>query len=174
MILCLWQGVGRSLGVLLLTIGVLQPWTDTAHDVLINETAEILAVKGAGDALVLSPGRREGFTRGVWAELWGQANETWQTTDALSCHSEGCLINAEGKTVSLAFTDAAVSEDCQRVDVIVAKVPSWQLCKSGVRIDRFDVWRHGAHALWIEGDDIRIERVSDFTGRRIWTQPTWR
>ncbi|MBT5239546.1 MAG: DUF4131 domain-containing protein [Rhodospirillaceae bacterium] len=174
LVLCLWQGFLRWVGVLLLVAGLLQPWYDTTPNILINETADVLAVKGSDGALILSPGRREGFTRGVWTELWGQSEETWKETKALTCDSEACIYSAEGKTVSLSYSDAAVSEDCGRVDVIVAKVPSWRLCKSGVRIDRFDVWRHGAHALWIEQDDIRIKRVSDFTGRRIWNKPTWR
>lgn len=71
------------------------------------------------------------------------------------------------KVVSFTLTYAAVSEDCQLVKVIVTKVPSWRLCKSGVIFDRFDVWGYGTHALWIEGDDSRIERVSEFTARQI-------
>ena len=124
--------------------------------------------------MTVFPGRREGFTRGVWTELWRQSDEQWQESEVITCDSDGCIYRAVEKSVSLSFTDAAVFEDCGRVDVIVAKVPSWRLCKTGVRVDRFDVWRHGAHALWIESDSIRIKRVSDFTGQRIWNKPTWR
>ena len=174
LVLCLWQGVGRWSGALILVIGLLQPWYSRVPGVLINETAEVIAVKGSDGRLVFSPGRREGFTRGVWVELWQQSNEAWQDANVLTCDSEGCVYRAADRTVSLSFSDAAVSEDCGRVDVVIAKVPSWRLCKSGVRIDRFDVWRHGAHAIWLEPDAVQIERVSDFTGQRLWNKPTWR
>lgn len=171
---CLWKGWGRLFGLLPLAVGLLQPWLSAPPDILINETAEVYAVRGEDGRLTFSPGRREGFTRDVWQERWGQSSSRWAEEDVLSCDSEGCIYRAERAQVSLAFTDAAVSEDCGRVDIIVAKVPSWRLCRAGTRIDRFDVWRHGAHAVWLTEHEPRVERVSDFTGRRIWNQPTWR
>lgn len=171
---CLWRGWGRVVGLIPLSIGLLQPWIASPPDILVNETAEVYAVKGEDGRLVLSPGRREGFTRDVWIERWGQSSESWAEGDRLTCDTEGCLYQMDGARAGLAFTEEAVSEDCGRVDVMIAKVPSWRLCRSGMRIDRFDVWRHGAHAVWVTKDGPRVERVTDFTGRRIWNQPTWR
>lgn len=171
---CLWKGYGRLIGLIPLGIGLLQPWVAESPNILINETAEVYAVQGGDGKLVFSPGRKEGFTRGVWLERWGQSAESWPTSDLLSCDTVGCLYEAGEMRASLAFSEDAVSEDCGQVDVIVAKVPSWRLCKTGARIDRFDVWRYGAHAVWFTEDGVRVERVSDFTGKRIWNRPTWR
>jgi competence protein ComEC len=40
-----------------------------------------------------------------------------------------------------------------------------------VRIDRFDVWRHGAHAISIRNGDIRVTTVAELRGTRPWTTP---
>lgn len=172
--LCLWKGYGRLAGLIPLGIGLLQPWLARPPDILVNETAEVYAVQGSDENLVFSPGRKEGFTRDVWTERWGKSAEPWSEGGRLTCDSVGCLYELNGKRVSLAFSEPAVSEDCGNVDLIVAKVPSWRLCNTGARIDRFDVWRHGAHAVWLGDDDIRVERVSDFTGKRVWNRSTWR
>lgn len=171
---CLWRGQGRWIGLVPLTVGILQPWLATPPDILINENAEVYAVKGADGGMILSPGRRDSFTRDVWTERWGRSHEEWSASERLTCDSEGCLYRVEEASAALSFTEAAVSEDCGRFEVIVAKVPSWRLCRTGRRIDRFDVWRHGAHAVWLGEDGPHIEKVSDFTGRRIWNRSNWR
>lgn len=173
--LCLWRGKARFLGLFPLSVGLLQPWFSESPHILINESAEVLAVRGVDGKLTLTPGRGDGFTRNVWIEHWGKSTDRWQEHPALSCDAEGCIYRAEdGRSIGLAYTESAVSEDCGRVDLIVAKVPSWRLCSSGQSIDRFDIWRYGAHAIWLTDGEPRIERVSDYTGRRIWNQPTWR
>ena len=37
-----------------------------------------------------------------------------------------------------------------------------------VRIDRFDLWRNGAHALYLGEDGIRIETARQEQGDRPW------
>jgi competence protein ComEC len=37
-------------------------------------------------------------------------------------------------------------------------------------VDRFDLWRRGAHAIYLDGGDgIRVETVRDWRGERPWT-----
>ncbi|MCH7832145.1 MAG: hypothetical protein IIC55_04655, partial [Proteobacteria bacterium] len=35
-------------------------------------------------------------------------------------------------------------------------------------IDRFDLWRHGGHALWLDATGVRIESVNGSRGDRPW------
>jgi competence protein ComEC len=35
-------------------------------------------------------------------------------------------------------------------------------------VDRFDLWRSGTHALWLEPDGIRVESVAQSRGARPW------
>ena len=49
-------------------------------------------------------------------------------------------------------------------------MPAHRACRTGARvIDRFDLWREGAHAIWLEGDGrVRIETVRARQGERPW------
>ena len=40
--------------------------------------------------------------------------------------------------------------------------------RAGVVVDRFDLWRDGAHALWADGDGIRVRSSRATRGDRPW------
>ncbi len=174
LVLALWQGRLRWLGMIPLLIGLFQPWQSLAPDIVIDEDAELIAFKGGDGRLSLPTGRANGFTRGVWTEMWGQSTDEQQEIDTLSCDAIGCRYSIGGSVVSIANTEAAVFEDCGQSDVLVARVPTWQICKQDLSIDRFDVWRHGAHAIWLNDGKVKMDRVSDKTGRRVWNRASWR
>jgi competence protein ComEC len=87
----------------------------------------------------------------------------------LSCDIQGCLYRAGGSTVALVTDPAAVAEECWSADVLVSTVPVRGRCPSPkVVIDRFDLWRDGAHALWLENGGIRFESANGERGHRPW------
>jgi len=151
-----------------------QPWLSQTPDMQIDESAKVYAVKGQDGRLVLSPGRGDRFTRSVWTEAWGRSVEEWTDKESLTCDLSGCVLRAEYGSAALVFDEVSVLEDCGRQDVMVATIPIGDLCNSGVHIDRFDLWRHGAHAVWLSDTGVKIERVSDKTGQRRWNRSTWR
>lgn len=61
-------------------------------------------------------------------------------------------------------------EDCSRADILVSLTPvSRRHCKGPkVVIDRFDVWRNGAHALYLGTERIKTTTVGDEGGGRPW------
>jgi competence protein ComEC len=174
LMLCLWRGALRWSGAIVIAIAIPQPWLAGPPDLLIDENAEVFAVKGTDGRLVFSPGRSESFTRDVWREGWGTSRDTWAKADNITCGRAGCIYANQDRSAALALTEEAVIEDCGRVDVMIAIMPVWKLCGDGVRIDRFDVWRNGAHAIWLNRDGIAVQTVARSTGRRVWNEPTWR
>jgi competence protein ComEC len=71
--------------------------------------------------------------------------------------------------VALVRTESALAEDCWRADVVISAVPVRIRCPApGGVVDRFDVWRDGAHAVWLASDRIRIESVAGRRGDRPW------
>ena len=61
---------------------------------------------------------------------------------------------------------------CRGADIVIAAFPLRRACASvPVRIDRFDVWRDGAHALAIRGGAIEVTTAADLRGLRPWTTP---
>jgi competence protein ComEC len=62
----------------------------------------------------------------------------------------------------------ALAEDCTVAELVVSLVPVRRACAGVPVIDRFDLWRNGTHAIWLEGRDPRIETVRGRQGDRPW------
>lgn len=59
--------------------------------------------------------------------------------------------------------------DCAGLDILIAAYPLRGACKSvPTRIDRFDVWRMGSHAIVIEGGMAAITTARGLSGNRPW------
>jgi competence protein ComEC len=62
----------------------------------------------------------------------------------------------------------ALAEDCVSADIVISATPTRGLCKGPkLVIDRFDVARNGAYAIWL-GKPMRVENVRDMRGERPW------
>jgi competence protein ComEC len=67
------------------------------------------------------------------------------------------------------FRPEAAADDCRIADVIVSLVPVRGACPSpALVVDRFDLWREGAHGIWLAGSDIRFLSVDGVRGDRPW------
>ena len=73
--------------------------------------------------------------------------------------------------VALAEDGRALLDDCAAASVVISREPVRGRCK-GPRlvIDRFDLWRHGGHALWLGENGVRVETVRARRGERPWTR----
>ena len=87
----------------------------------------------------------------------------------LRCDTLGCIYRAKGWVVALPRDPLAVAEDCRAADVVVAAVPVRGRCPSArLVIDRFDLWRAGAHAIWLGPHGVAWQSVAGTRGNRPW------
>ena len=64
----------------------------------------------------------------------------------------------------------AIAEDCRTASVVISAVPVRRRCPAAhTIIDRFDLWRNGAYALYFEPSGPRVVSVTDARGIRPWT-----
>ena len=72
--------------------------------------------------------------------------------------------------VALIRDGRALANDCRLTDVVISAVPVRRNRRSAsLVIGRFDVWHHGAHAVYFdENGGIRVEHVGDARGIRPW------
>lgn len=173
--LCLWQGRVRLFGCLGIVMGLgLIPLTDRP-DVLVTGNGKLMAVRLDDGSLALTSHKTERFAAKIWAERGGQLappnrEDGVLAPSPMSCDRLGCVYRRSGRHIALIKDARAFSDDC-RVDwIVVSAVPMRRACRGAARtIDRFDLWRHGAHAIWIGRDTLTVKSVRAVRGDRPWT-----
>jgi competence protein ComEC len=165
--ICLWKGRLRWLGAAPVMAALIQPWVTKAPDILVDESARVIAVSDDDGRLVFAPGRAGRFVKEVWTERYGASDAKWPGGD-MACDKSGCVMMRGEKKVLLAFDPAALAEDCGEVDVIVSTVAAYDLCTEGFIIDRIHLARWGTHALWVTEDEITARSAAEAVGARVW------
>lgn len=173
--LCLWRRRWRYLGVPLVVAGWVSLAMTSPPDILVDGQGRLLAVRQPDGGLALSSSRGAKFERRSWLRRAGLSEAArWPgpgvgDDGVLNCDGAGCVLSARNATVALAMRAEAAADDCRLADVIVSLVPLRGPCPSPTTVvDRFDLWRGGAHAIWIEDDGARVESVNGVRGDRPW------
>ncbi len=144
-------------------------------DILVDGDAKLFAVRAPDGGLMLSSNRAARFTAERWLRrdgLWAASPWPEEGVSAggwLTCDRLGCLYRPPGGSVAVVFDPRALDEDCWTATLVVAAVPVRGSCPSARSVvDRFDLWREGAYAIWLEEGGARIESVVDWQGARPW------
>ena len=177
--LCLWERPWRLLGLAGPLLGAVSIALASPPDLLISGDGKLLALRAGDGALVFSSLKRQTYRRDIWLRRSG--TETARAWDrgggppepGLRCDALGCIFEfAPGGRLGLALTGEALEEDCRAVEVLVSLEPLRGLdCpKPRLVIDRFDLWRAGAHALWLSGGTPEVATVRAQRGERPWVR----
>jgi len=173
--LCLWQGRVRALGCLGIAAGLaFIPLTDRP-DVLVTGNGKLMAVRLADGTLGMTSEKTERFAAKIWTERNGQLatrirESGFDASAPLSCDRLGCVYRHAGRRIALIKDARAFADDCRADWIVVSAVPMRRACRGAAHtIDRFDLWRHGAHAIWIDKDTVTVESVRAVRGDRPWT-----
>ncbi len=176
--LCLWRRRWRFAGLAPIVAGMLTIALVRPPHVLVDDAAKQMAVRDGNGGLILTSSRRLNFRVRTWLRRMGQdenARPSRKMSAAggahLSCDALGCIYRAAGHTVALVKHRAALEEDCRIATVVISRVPVARgKCRGPLAvIDRFKLWREGAHAVWLEPGKVRIESVADAAGARPWS-----
>jgi competence protein ComEC len=174
--LCLWRTSWRWWGIVPVSLALLLGPLHDPPDILVSGDARLVGVRTADGGMLLSSGRIERFTGDSWirragadqAGLWPVGTES--ADGRLRCDALGCVYRRDGRRIAIVSKVDALVDDCGAVDMILALVPVRRHCPS-VRqvVDRFDIWRNGAHAIWLQDDgSLRIESTRQARGDRPW------
>jgi competence protein ComEC len=174
--LCLWQRRWRLAGAPVIAAGLATILLTRAPDLLISEDGSFFAVVAPDGRLLLSKKRANKFVTDNWLRRSDTEVAEALTIDGndaggrLACDSLGCIYRSFGRTVALVQQPMALLEDCGTSDVVVSLEPVRVPCSPTTAvIDRFDLWRNGVHAIWIDEDgSIAIRSVRELRGARPW------
>ena len=168
---CLLLGAIRWLGALLFILGIYLGMTSHLPTLLIEDRASNVAIRDDIGNYVLA-----GATKGKFAaEKWLQANgqvETMEVSAARpgwTCKENMCFSDLAPISVAYINEPMEIDWECPPTDIIIADFPLRDRCaEAKLKIDRFDVWRSGAHAIYIDGNAARVETAKGAQGDRPW------
>jgi len=173
--LCLWRKAWRLAGLVGIFAGLLSAAGAEPPDVLVSGDGGLYGVRGMDGTLLLSSRSRQRFSGETWrrrlgeeeAVNWTKAGATLGT--GLRCDSLGCIFRARGQVVALVRDSRALIDDCAVATVVISREPIRRGCANvPYVVDRFDLWRGGAHAFWLREDGVRVESAAAYRGVRPW------
>jgi competence protein ComEC len=176
--LCLTRGPHRFAGVVAIVAGVCAPLTTTPPTILADGQGRYIAVHTEG-AYTISRTARS-FTAKMWLRRAAQANAPhWpkpnQSNEArsLRCTDRACWFRAPTGLVLISDDPTIIAQHCDDVVLVVSREPVRHKCDAQV-VDRFDVWRHGAHAIWLGNEGVIVKTAHAARGARPWVATTSR
>lgn len=169
--LCLWRTRLRLFGVLPLALGLASPWLVRPPDILVSPDARLIAIRAEGALHVQSLPGASRFVRGIWEERLGglavvPLPETGSPAASVDCTPGACVL---GQTAVLLRGDPP-GRWCGHVAVVISAEPVRARCTGSSVVDRFSVWRDGAHAVWL-GDHPIVLSDRAWRGDRPWVAP---
>jgi competence protein ComEC len=174
--MALWRGTWRWLGAAPAIAGLAMALLVRPPDILISRDAGTIALRNAGGHLMLLRKPADEYSAADWLKRDGDGRAAdvavGSAADGVRCDAAGCVAKAaNGMVLATPFRLDALAEDCAVAQIVVSAVPMRGACSGPKRvIDRFDVARNGATAIWL-GGNVEVETVRGVRGDRPWSPP---
>ncbi|HEX4078192.1 MAG TPA: ComEC/Rec2 family competence protein [Rhizomicrobium sp.] len=174
----IWRSGWRWLGLAPAAMGVALVLLAEPPDVLVARDGQTIAIRAADGKLHFLRHIADEYSASEWLKRDGDPRPARaamaSTKDGVRCDAFGCVAHMpKGASVAAALRPDALREDCANADVIISSLPLKGLCRGPkLVIDKFDVVRNGAYAVWLR-DGIAFETVQNARGDRPWSRAPW-
>ena len=85
-----------------------------------------------------------------------------------SCIEANCFAEVDGLQVGYLQKQDGLTE-CPPVDIVIANFPLREACRDAKpRVDRFDVWRNGTYAIYVNNGVVSFKTGKGEHGERPW------
>ncbi|SHK18948.1 competence protein ComEC [Roseomonas rosea] len=194
--LCLWRLPWRWLGVPAMLAGLLSGLASTPPDILVAADGRMLAIATPHGVLAERASGANRLTRESWLRSWGEdgaaslPREGAAAEGLASCSALSCLLRPRPEAAAAILLRQPPREaprprrgpapplppvlaetGCGLAAVMISLEPIRGRCRDTPRVDRFSVWRDGAHAIWLGPDGARILSDRALRGDRPWVPP---
>lgn len=167
----LWRRGWRWLGLAPIAAGLILVPTVRPPDILISSDAHTVALRLDSGHLALTAEPTDKYAAASWLRRAGDDRDPDDAIGGpgLTCDALGCIARLRGSLVAIDARADALPEDCANARILVTSVSAHHVCRGPeVLIDRRDVARNGAHAVWI-GPPLRVANVETARGMRPWS-----
>jgi competence protein ComEC len=172
MLLCLLSGPVRLAGLGVMAAGGLLALTaPPLPDLLIETTGSNVAFRDDAGRLVPARPRHARFAVEKWLQANGEEAGLAEAAKRTgwTCADGRCSAQVRGRTIVYLAGREGKEAQCRGVDILIADFPLRGACRFvPLRIDRFDLWRHGAHAVYLSGPESEVRTARGEQGRRPW------
>ena len=170
--IALWRTSWRWLGAIPIGIAAgLILWSQPP-DLLVARDGMTVAVRNSGGQLRLLRKPADKYSAEEWLKRDGDDHGVAIaiSSDGVNCDSLGCIARApNGTRIASVLKPAAIEEDCAANPIVISAVPTRKRCIGpALVIDRFDVARNGAYAVWLR-NGVHTETAQEDRGTRPWS-----
>lgn len=179
LIVILWRGRGKLIAIPLLFFAITLGAKHKTPDIMVSTDHDLFAFKTTKSEIYTTTLRANKFTRENWERLSGLKEgsakllpqKNTENTSDIHCDTQSCRMTIKNKKIAFVKQPYALQADCLWADILVSENPIKTPCVKPLKIDKFDTWKNGAHAIWIgEDGKIRVESLASTQGDRPWVQ----
>jgi competence protein ComEC len=173
----IWKSRWRWFGLAPAVAGIALVLLARPPDLLVARDGLTIAIRGSDGKLHFVRRIVDEYSASEWLKRDGDprtsANAMAGPKDGVHCDALGCIARIRGHTVAAESRVDALREDCANADIVVGDLPMRDACRGPkIVIDRFDVIRNGAYAIWL-GGRLTVETVQGARGDRPWSHAPW-
>ncbi len=137
---------------------------------LVDERAGNVAVMTKQGLTPALPGQAP-MSLSRWMDIFGDNATSKVAAQRAGWTCADGICRTKVRETEIAFLSRAheTKRTCPKVDVLVAAYPLRRMCRGkSVTIDRFDVWRNGAYAVFVDDGSVEVVNSKSEQGKRPW------
>ena len=167
-------GVGRFrwAGLAVALLGLVIATFTSRPAILVEDRAATVAILDSQGQYVFSEGSKNKFVGNKWLQANGETATLFEASQkqGWDCTSGDCFSDLAPLSLSYLHEKSGQGPYCPPTDIIIADYPLHFQCRQArLVIDRFDVWRKGAQAVYFTGQRYTLKTARDEQGQRPWT-----
>lgn len=172
LLLCLWRGRWRLLGVPVIAAGLAAGAVIRPPDILVSADARVIMLRAGEEVFVLRGPGGSAFVRDAFLRAFGLPGAiplpTTGEVPPLTCSAEACRLAPAPGVAALLIRNGATAGRCGQAAVLVSPEPLRPRCHDAISVDRFSVWREGPQAVWLRPEGAVVLSDRTHRGDRPW------
>lgn len=187
--LCLWRARWRLLGIPVIAAGLLTGLFVTPPDAVAAADGRLFALRSGQEVRLERRQAASRFTREIWLRSFGEAEAPDLPREGevgrIICTAAACTLRDAAGTPAILLLrpppnaprrgprppEPPAPMVCGTAPVILSPEPVRGRCDASEVVDRFSVWRDGAHAVWLTAEGPRVLSDRAYRGDRPWVPP---